>query len=247
MGIKNTHLLLIKDGTKMMKLKNCMPYLFCVFILSGCSANLVSQKRAIVIPNPNQKNEFTIALPSEVRLARSIIGFDGRRYHCDQTMPDTARADAYGASGKASFNIADGTVIKQQSAAEGGVNSNTSVLQLNGRSPAVLLGRDVMSQMCLSSANGTYAEQAPMFIELLKVVDKIADKEIKAAETNQLVAQSFLRPEILENNRRELSGAAHWALTEQYHKCMKEAGGDATKEAKCLSEYKKELQLLLHN
>ncbi len=227
----------------MMKLKNCTSYLFCVFILSGCSANLVSQKRAIVIPNRNQTDEFTIALPSEVRLARAIIGSDGRRYHCDQTMPDTARADAYGASGKASFNVADGTVIKQQSAAEGGVNSNTSVLQLNGRSPSVLLGRDVMSQMCLSSANGTYAEQAPMFVELLKVIDKIADKEIKAAETNQLVAQSFLRPEILERNKDELSDAANWVLTKQYYECMKKAEGDESKkEEKCLGEYKQKQQ-----
>lgn len=232
----------------MMKLKNCTSYLFCIFILSGCSANLVSQKRAIVIPNRNQTDEFTIALPSEVHLARAIIGFDGRRYHCDQTMPDTARADAYGASGKASFNVADGTVIKQESAAEGGVNSNTSVLQLNGRSPSVLLSRDVMSQMCLSSANGTYAEQAPMFIELLKVVDKIADKEIKAAETNQLVAQSFLRPEILENNKKELSGAANWVLTKQYYECMKKAEGDETKkEEKCLGEYKQQQQKAQQN
>ncbi|WP_252059294.1 hypothetical protein [Acinetobacter sp. AHP123] len=227
----------------MMKLKNCTSYLFCVFILSGCSTNLVSQKRAIVIPNSNQKEEFTIALPSEVRLARTVIGFDGKRYHCDQTMPDTARADAYGASGKASFNVADSTVIKQQSAAEGGVNSNTSILQLNGRSSSVLLGRDVMSQMCLSSANGTYAEQAPMFIELLKVVDKIADKEIKTAETNQLVAQSFLRPEILKNNQIELSDAANWILTKQYYECMKKAEGDESKkEEKCLGEYKQKQQ-----
>jgi hypothetical protein len=163
-------------------------------------------------------------------------------------MPDTARADAYGASGKASFNVADGTVIKQQSAAEGGVNSNTSVLQLNGRSPSVLLGRDVMSQMCLSSANGTYAEQAPMFVELLKVIDKIADKEIKAAETNQLVAQSFLRPEILERNKDELSDAANWVLTKHYYECMKKAEGDETKkEEKCLGEYKQQQQKAQQN
>lgn len=227
----------------MMKFKNYISYFFCVFILSGCSANLVSQKRAIVIPNPNQPDEFNIALPSEVRLSRTVTGVDGRRYHCDQTMPDIARADSYGASGKASFNVADGTLIKQQSAAEGGVNSNTSVLQLNGRSSAVLLGRDVMSQMCLSSANGTYTEQAPMFMELLKVVNKIADKEIKAAETNQLVVQSFLRPEILENNKKELSDAANWVLTKQYYECMKKAEGDETKkEEKCLGEYKQQQQ-----
>ncbi|MFV5534702.1 hypothetical protein VXQ47_08055 [Acinetobacter pittii] len=230
----------------MMKLKNCTSYLLCIFILSGCSTNLVSQKRALPIPNLNP-GENTISIPSEIRLARTIIGFDGRKYNCDQTLPDTARADSYGAGGKASFNLDEGTLMKQQSAAEGGVNSNTSVLQLNGRSPAVLLGRDVMSQMCLSSANGTYTEQADLFKAMVNVVLKIAEKEVTAAQTNQLVVQSFLRPEILANNQRELSGAAHWALTEQYHKCMKEAGGDATKEAKCLSEYKKELQQLLHN
>lgn len=214
----------------------------CVLFLTACTTNLVTQKRALVINDPNSLNDKKTSIPIDLRLSHNIKGGDGKIYICDQPMPDVARADLFGSSGKAGFTLDQNGVLKEESKLEGGVNSATSVLQLNGRSSAVLLARDLMYQMCLSTANGTYENQAPLFEKIFGIVTAVAEKEQKVAETNQLAAQALiLRPKIIQNNQTALSGMYIYGLAMTYHECLTNADSNKEKVVACRVNLKQKI------
>ena len=226
----------------MKPLQEYLIYVCCVLFLTGCTSNLVTQKRALVVSDSSNPHVRTTSIPMDVRLARTIIASDGKTYVCDQPIPDVARGDAFGSRGQAGVKLSEGEVIKQDISTNGSVNSSTSVLQLNGRSSAVLLARDLMYQMCLSSANGTYTQQSSQFGQILDIVKKVADKEQTAAETNQLTAQALiLKPEIIKNNQMELLGAQIYSLANTYHKCLVEAENNQDEITKCKVSLKQKI------
>jgi len=219
-------------------------YLCSFFFLTGCT-NLVTQKRALVVPDIKNPNVKTMSIPIDIRLSRSFTASDGKIYTCDQPMPDVARSDSFGSKGNLTAKLADsGGVLKQDIGGEGNINSSTAVLQLNGRSSAVLLARDLMYQVCLSSANGTFTAQEGFFKGILNIVDKVADKEKATAETNQLATQALvLRPEIVENNRKSLLGVSFVGIAKNYHKCSVDAEKNKDQPNNCDNDLNKEIKL----
>ncbi|MBJ9373630.1 hypothetical protein I5554_16340 [Acinetobacter sp. TGL-Y2] len=221
----------------------CLIYLCSLLFLTGCT-NLVTQKRALVVADIKNPNVKTMSIPIDIRLSRSFTASDGKIYICDQPMPDVARSDSFGSKGNLSAKLADsGGVLKQDIGGEGNINSSTAVLQLNGRSSAVLLARDLMYQICLSAANGTFAAQQELFKDILKIVDKVADKEKATAQSNQLATQALiLRPEIVENNRNALLGVSLVGIAKTYHKCSVDAEKNKDQSNSCDNELNKDIK-----
>ena len=201
------------------------------FFTIGCS-QLLPQKKVEIVQS-QYADVHIKSVPADLRLARTIKAADGRIHICDQPAVDVVKADTFGSKSKAQIPLTQGGTI----ITEGGVNSSTSVLQLNGRSSAVLLARDILYSECISRATG---EQAPDFREAWRVVQAIASKEEEVAQINQMNVQKFLglNPETVQTTKLEVLGSNIFKLSNEHHKCLSNANSDEGKRQDCHTNFK---------
>lgn len=216
-------------------------FLCSTFLLSGCTHNLVTQKRALVINDPKNLNQQLVSVPVDLRLARTFKGHDDKFYICDQPAVDVARSDSFGSKNNLAVQLSDSSgTLKQNISGNGEINSTTTVLQLNGRSEAVLLTRDIMYQECLSRANGTYAELKEQFSKAWEVAINTSTKEKNEAIANKLSTEQIVgfNSKILSNSKKELISSQYIDLVNKLKECETKNSGNITEQEKCLTTYK---------
>lgn len=223
-------------------------FLCTALLVSGCTKNLVTQKRVLVINDPRTPDQQLVSVPVDLRLSRTFKGNDGKYYICDQPAVDVARSDSFGSKKNLAVQLSDSNgTLKQNISGNGERNSTTTVLQLNGRSESVVLTRDIMHQECLSRANGTYTELKEQFSKAWEVAINISTKEKNQAIANKLNAEEIVgfNPKILSNTKQELIAAKYIDLVNQLKDCEAKKPSDATEQEKCLAIYKNSSRALL--
>lgn len=181
------------------------------FILFGTGCHsFMTQKRVETLPSYHPLIQVK-SIPVDLRLARTITTKTGDIYICDQPATDVARGDHFNSKVKLSEG---GTVI-----VDGGAESQTSIIQLNGRSAAVLLARDILYHQCISRATG---QPIGSLNEAWGVVQTIAEKEAKVAEVNQNVANSLIlqRERAKENAGKAINIGSLLTLAKKYQQCI---------------------------
>ena len=200
------------------------------FFTIGCS-QLLAQKKVETVPSQHADVHIK-SVPADLRLARTIKAADGRIHICDQPAVDVVKADTFGSNSKAQIPLTQGGTI----ITEGDVNSSTSVLQLNGRSSAVLLARDILYSQCVIRATG---QQEPNFDEAWKVVQAIASKEEQIAEANQHTAKAIMlnRETAKENARIGLEVGSALKYADDYMGCIENSKEKAEELELCKKNF----------
>lgn len=239
-----------------MKLKNNF-YLSLMLISllgSGCTTNLVAQKQAkfVKVNNKIANNQMkAISMPENIRLFYYWQASDGKMMACTQPASDVAKSDSFKSSGNTGVKLSDGAgILKNDVTVEGGVNSSTTVLQLNGRSSAILLARDALFHTCEFAANGWLTEESikESFRMALAVAQNISEAEKDTIETNNLILKNSLGldQKILDESAKRLIVLNFIDLAEKRRVCINEAGKDETKIKKCDQDYDRESISLLN-
>lgn len=214
--------------------------------LTGCTTNLVTQKRVIAIKLDDTKiknNELqALSIPADLRLLYYWKDTTGKLIACTQPVSDVAKSDSFGSSGNTGVKLSDSTgVLKNDISAEGKINSSTTVLQLNGRSSAVLLARDLLFNTCAFAANGwidaTQIKEG--YSAALKVAENVSKAETEATETNSLIIKNSLGldPKVLDESAKTRIAYDFLTLFKDLNKCNEEAKEEDAKKRACLQKY----------
>lgn len=164
-----------------------MSVLICSFSLSGCSSlpNSKAVVRGKEIPGVNY-----IDFPSERRGAWVVDEqVAGKVRICAEPFSDT------GISTEQLVTLA-AKLPKDQGSVDGSIQTISNLVELKGRTPAVLAMRDVMYRMCerrlASPQGGIPADEMQIFAEIVSIIGAFASADRADAEAKQAVSASTM-------------------------------------------------------
>ncbi|MEL6183668.1 MAG: hypothetical protein AAFU79_03520 [Myxococcota bacterium] len=206
------------------------------------------------------------SFPTELRGA--YIKKDKEIRVCAEPFPDVAASNTLEVLAKLSGGQQGKVDVPDTFSSEGSANvagelatkSGTQVLQLGGRSGAVLLGRELLYRMCEAHSNGlldpnqggeavvggqTKSKNADMTPAVL-IYTKTIDAIVKIAESERLKAEASKKQADAEDKKQQAallkartdlakSNKVFRACAAAYDKCVAGATGDAAAKAKALA------------
>jgi hypothetical protein len=215
--------------------------LFISFLLSLNGCSLVSQKYAELAPSKITKyNGEMITLPAQLRTI-SNKSVAGSYISCSEPAPDVALSDVF----KVITGITDESANANKITLNNDLQSNTTALELAGRTQTVLLAREFLYRTCEAASNGLLDrnEVKNAHSEILKQITDLVETDKKKAEASALIASSIATGKLDSKLLDNVSLASQKAISDycktEFESCITKHNSDEKEKGVCRTNFDK--------
>jgi hypothetical protein len=241
------------DGSTGENMKKIGSLLVLAIALSGCS-HLLSQKQAELAPSRETLGlGETLTLPAQLRTT-TIKKKPGDFISCSEPAPDVALSDTFKLITGITADVAQ-TASSAASAASSSTSStgkrtfnnelqsNTTALELAGRTQTVLLAREFLFRTCEAASNGWLDSKAVVMAHrgaLDQITGMVAADRQKAETAGVLAAASVsiqLDSKALLNAGSVLRDTVGSVCLKSFEECLSKAGSNEKDKEVCRATF----------